>query len=211
MSMLGVYLFCIALGGVLIGASMLFGDADVEADVDVDVDADVDADVDNDGGLEWSVLPFGSLRFWTFLVECFGLTGALLTLVGIPSAWTIGISLTMGSVVGWFAFQFFRWLAREEVSADVGLERFSGEEAECVVAIRDGNRGKIRIDTLAERVEILASSGDHRDIERGAKVLIVSVRDGVAEVTALLPAGTAAHELQRQAQASATRQSEGAR
>ena len=76
--MLAVYLFCVALGGILILASILFGDADIEADVDVDADADLDQEI----SVEWSVLPFGSLRFWTFLVECFGLTGALLTLVG---------------------------------------------------------------------------------------------------------------------------------
>ena len=209
--MLALYLFCIALGGVLIAASMVFGDADVDvdADADFDADADADADSDSDGGLEWSVLPFGSLRFWTFLVECFGLTGALLTLVGIPSAWTIGISLTMGSVMGWMAFQFFRWLAHEEVTADVGLARLSGEEAVCIVAIRGSGSGKIRISSLPERVEVLACSADSRDIERGAKVLVVSVKEGIAEVTTLLPAGQTAQEIKRNAQAVAAQQVEG--
>ena len=185
--MLSVYLFCVALGGVLILASVLFGDADMEADVDVDVEADMDADLDQEVSLEWSVLPFGSLRFWTFLVECFGLTGALLTLVGIPSAWTVGISLMMGSTMGWLAFQFFRMIAREEVSGDVRLERFGGQEAHCMVAIRGGGKGKIRISSLAEQVDLLAQSSDQRDIERGAKVLVVGIHDGVAEVTSLLP------------------------
>ncbi len=217
MSLFGVYLFCVALGGVLILTSFFFGDADADADVDADVDldgdfdADLDADVDGDldgggSGLEWSVLPFGSLRFWTFLVESFGLTGALLTLVGVPSAWTMGISLMMGSMVGWFAFQFFKYLAKEEVSADVGLSRFAGEEAECVVAVRGSGKGKVRIDTLAERVEILATSADDHDIEKGTKVIVVSVVDGVADVTPLLPTGMTTDEVERQTKARAAGQ-----
>ena len=197
--MLAVYLFCVALGGILILASILFGDADIEADVDVDVDADLDQEI----SVEWSVLPFGSLRFWTFLVECFGLTGALLTLVGIPSAWTVGISLLMGSTMGWLAFQFFRWLAREEVSADTRLERLAGEEANCMVAIRGEGKGKIRISSLAEQVDILARSKDRRDIERGTKVLVVSIQDGVAEVTNLGPGNPTTHESRYRSQAHA--------
>lgn len=200
--MFAVYLFCMTLGGVLLFTSLFLGDADVDADVDADMDLDADADAEaGSGGLEWSVLPFGSLRFWTFLVETFGLTGAMLTVVGVPSAWTIGVSLMMGSMTGWFAFQFFRWLAKEEVTADTSLERFSGEDAECVVAIRGSGKGKIRIDTLAERVEILAVSGDQRDIERGTRVLVVAVNEGVADVTPLLPTGQTTDEVRRQATA----------
>ena len=81
-------------GGVLIGASVLLGDSDHDVDSDLDLDVDHDLDLDHDldhdlhidaqaggggGILEWSVLPFGSLRFWTFLVESFGLMGSLLT------------------------------------------------------------------------------------------------------------------------------------
>ncbi len=195
MSLLGLFLFCTAFGAVLLFTSMfLGGDADVDVDVDVDVDMDADADLDGDadastgsGGLEWSVLPFGSLRFWTFLVETFGLTGALLTFGGVPSGLTLAIALAVGTAVGWAAFQFFRVLAREEVSADVGLTRLVNEEGRVLLPIRPGQAGKVTVETATGRVEILASSGDGETIEVGAVVLLVAVRDGRAEVTRLTP------------------------
>jgi membrane protein implicated in regulation of membrane protease activity len=69
--LLGIYLGSLAMGGILIGASLLLGgndsdadadadadldaDMDLDADVDVDADADLDADTDIDGDLDADV------------------------------------------------------------------------------------------------------------------------------------------------------------
>jgi membrane protein implicated in regulation of membrane protease activity len=60
--LLGIYLGSLAMGGILIGASLLLGgndsdadadaDADLDADLDVDADADLDVDVDADADLD---------------------------------------------------------------------------------------------------------------------------------------------------------------
>ena len=55
--LLGIYLGSLAMGGILIGASLLMGggndtDADVDADADLDADLDVDADLDLDADLD---------------------------------------------------------------------------------------------------------------------------------------------------------------
>ena len=221
-----LYMVCVVAGGVLMGTSIfLGGDADADADMDMDLDADVDADFDLDadvdadgdldhgadiahagGGLEWSVLPFGSLRFWTFLVETFGLTGALLSCAGIPSAATLGIALGMGTIMGWGAFVFFRWLAKEEVSGKVALTDYKNSEARVLVRIPVGGKGKILLDSAAGRVELMATSMDTEEIGRNAQVLVVGVTEGVAQVTALSPAPKKeASEAAREAVAAAQR------
>ncbi len=231
MSLMALYMLCVAAGGVLMGTSILLGgdhDADADADLDVDahldldVDHDLDLDVDHDldldadhdadlghagdldahhgGGFEWSVLPFGSLRFWTFLVESFGLTGALLSCAGLPAGATLGLALAAGTAVGWSAFLFFRWLAHEQVSGRVALRDYENSEGRVLVRIpAGGGQGKIAIDTAAGRVELLAATLDDREIPRGAQVLVVRVADGVAQVTALTPTRREASEAARDA------------
>ena len=95
--MLEYYLGSLAFGGVLILASLVFGDSDVDADLDVDADIDVDAEVELDADVEmvqiddpadvvvsrWN--PLFSMRFWTFALASFGLSGTLLTIIGIPA------------------------------------------------------------------------------------------------------------------------------
>lgn len=197
MSFLSLYLFCLALGAVLLGASLFLGgdgdlDADADADLDLDGDADVDAGADDAGGFEWSVLPFGSLRFWTFLVGTFGLMGVLLDLMGVPALLALAVALATGLGVGWGAFRLFRWLAREEVSGAVHLSSYVEHEARVLVPVRRGGLGKIVVDRPSGRVELLATTRDARDIEVGGRVLVVSVdREGRAEVTALAPPGRA--------------------
>ncbi len=53
--MLPIYLGSLALGGILIGASLLLGggDSDLDADVDFDADADMDFDADADADVDF--------------------------------------------------------------------------------------------------------------------------------------------------------------
>ncbi len=59
--LLGIYLGSLAMGGILIGASLLLGgndsdaDADADADLDADMDADLDADIDVDADFDVDV------------------------------------------------------------------------------------------------------------------------------------------------------------
>lgn len=190
MSLLSVYLFFAALGGVLLGASLfLGGDGEADLDADADADADLDAGADDAGGFEWSVLPFGSLRFWTFLTGTFGLMGALLELLGVPTLLGLAVAVVTGAAVGWGAFHLFRWLSREEVTGETDLSRYVEHEARVLVPVRRGGLGKIVIDRPVGRLELLATTRDARDLEVGSQVLVVAIGpDGRAEVTSLGPA-----------------------
>ena len=123
-------ILAIARGGLFVAASVFFGDhdtdsdadfdadldtdfdadLDIDADIDVDVDADIDVDADHsiadivhaggDAAHDALWLPFFSLRFWTFSLASFGLTGTLLQLLIGVTAVVLPASLVTGMAVG---------------------------------------------------------------------------------------------------------------
>jgi hypothetical protein len=208
--MFPVYLFSFGFGAFLIALSAVFGggdadgdaDVDVDSDVDVDMDADVDVDMDMDmdadvdvdhdvdkdfhigdaGDAMW--LPFLSMRFWTFGSMVFGLSGLMLsTFLSVLPAAAVAIGLAVG--IGTGAAYVFKTLKTETVTGETGLRHYIGREARVLLAVRHDRPGKIVIDTAAGSIELPATTGDSKPIERGATVLIANVKDGQADVTAL--------------------------
>jgi hypothetical protein len=207
--MIELYVGSLAFGGILIGVSLALGghggDAGHDADTDHGPDGDADhgpeadhAGHDGDGGHALASthggppaasaptwLPFLSMRFWTFFAASFGLTGLLLTLLGVPTLLTALIALPNGAAIGTGAAWFFKRLKGGQVTADVGLERFVGSEAKVLLPIRPGDTGKIMIATMAGRFEMPARSRDAGTLEPGARVLVAHVDNGIADVTSL--------------------------
>lgn len=177
-----IYIFCAALGSVLVGASLLVGDADTDLDADFDADLDFDAD---GGDFDLSVIPFASMRFWTFLVTTFGFSGLTFSFLGLSPVWVLGISLALGGLIGYGGFQLFRYLSREQVSAATDLAHFRDTEARVLIRVPENGRGKIVIDSVSGRVEMMAHTRDGNEIPKDAIVLVVGTKDGVAEVTHL--------------------------
>lgn len=175
-----IYIFCAALGSVLVGASLFFGDADTDIDADFDADLDVEA-----GDFDLSVIPFASMRFWTFLVTTFGFSGLTFSFLGLSPIWVLGISLALGGLIGYGGFQLFRYLSREQVSAATELSQYRDTEARVLIRIPENGRGKIVIDSVSGRVEMMAHTRDDAEIPKDAIVLVVGTKDGVAEVTHL--------------------------
>ena len=75
------------------------------------------------------------------------------------------------------------------MTADVALTALAGSEAEVLLDVGPGKRGKVRARVGGQWVDFLAETGDSSVIERKDKVLIVSVNDGVAQVTRLRRVG----------------------
>lgn len=212
--LLPVYLGSLALGGVLIVASIVLGDADhdadldLDADVDVDADVDLDADVDADADLDGDVdkdfdlaqhaadaggtwLPFLSLRFWTFGLATFGGAGAILDVIGFSDLVSAPASAVTGIGVGWAIAAMFRRLKHERVTADVGLRQLSGQEGKLLLPVAPGKVGKVRVTVGGQDVDLMARSSDGVRLEPRQRVLVVGVDDGVAEVTSLPDGSTA--------------------
>ncbi|MEZ5397886.1 MAG: hypothetical protein R2724_34680 [Bryobacterales bacterium] len=192
-------------------------DGDVDHDLDGDVDHDLDGQADADGGDadhahegamsgEFSLWWLTSMRFWTFGLTAFGLTGTLLTLLSVSAPLAAVVAVVLGLFSGNVAARFFRALARDEVSGDTELGRYVGEEAKVLVGIRPGEQGKIVVSTLAGRVELLATTRDAEPIAVGNKVIVAEVRNGVADVSALPAAGSGEAERLRQRKAARRQQ-----
>jgi hypothetical protein len=198
--MLPIYLGSLTLGGILIGASILFGDGDVDADADFDVELDGDfgggLDADNDLMLAvkdpadavvdagtW--LPFLSLRFWTFAMATFGLSGTLLNLLGVGGIVAVVVSAVMAAGIGTGASWMFRALQTTQVSGNVGLRDVRGNEAKVLLPVGPNKMGKVRLLLDGQYVDLPARTQCKDLINRDDKVLVVDVSDGVADITAV--------------------------
>ena len=169
-------------------------DADIDADLDLDADVDADLDLDGDadaglGDMDKSLdadsnfwLPILSMRFWTFGLATFGMSGTLLSLLSWPSGLAFALASAVGVGIGWAAALLFRRLKSESVSAPTTLASYRGEEARVLLTIRPGGRGKIVLQGPEGRVEMMARSDVGDPIAPDSRVVIVAVVDGVAEV-----------------------------
>jgi len=195
----------LALGGVLIVASIVLGDSDT--DVDLDADVDVDIDIDGPGGLDgdqdglmimkdpadaiadagtW--LPFFSLRFWTFALATFGASGLLLHLLEVASFLAAGVSICLGGVIGTGAAYIFRQLQLVEPTGNVGLLEVSGTEATVLLNVGPDKMGKIRLRLDEQYIDLPARTQSETTLHRDEKALVLKVKDGIALITPV-PAG----------------------
>ena len=194
--LVSIYLFCLVLGGILVGASALLGghDADVGGDADVgelgaglelgDGDAG-DAGFDKDiGGFDGASLLwiFKSFRFWSFFSAFFGLTGLTLHVLELaPALVVLGISLALGFAIGGGASYVLRWLTTAEVGVTASEQSLIGKTGRILVEVKKGQPGKIRVMVQAEQRDFVALTdgngfaiGDEAEIIelRGDKVLV---------------------------------------
>jgi membrane protein implicated in regulation of membrane protease activity len=208
---LGFYLFCLLLGGVLVALSALGGasdaevDADVEleldmdadaeleleADADVDADADMDGDADADGHATADVasawLPIASMRFWTFFLAFGGLTGAALTVLeagGGPISIAL-IAAAVGYATGIAITRIVRSLRGKRVDSTLRRDDYVGSSAAVLLPVGPAQTGQVRIQIGGRIVDLAAETEDDEELARESEVFVYAVRDdGTLLVTA---------------------------
>ena len=175
--MMNLYLIALAVGGTLVMISLAFGgdgddiDLDLDADVDVDMEMDADADLDADADADADAagtdaldgwLPITSIRFWTFFLAFFGLTGTLIAGLGLAQS-PIATGLIAGAV-GWASgaamIAVYRRLKTDVVDSHVSDRDCLGASATVVVPVLPGQLGKVRLEIKGRTVELLARSED---------------------------------------------------
>ena len=162
-------------------------DADVDADAEMDADHDVDADADHDvgGGVDVSDfwLPFLSVRFYVFFMCFFGLTGLVFWFLYRNAPW---ISLTaasiMGVISGFSAAFIIQRLKKSSVGISVAPKDYKGLEADVLLAIEEGGRGKVRAHLKGQSIDLIARCMEAEPVAKGRKVLIIGVKDNEAVV-----------------------------
>jgi hypothetical protein len=160
-------------------------DADFDAEADVGADADGDADGHTDvGSTVW--LPFLSLRFWTFALAFFGLTGSVMTgLSLLHSQFAIlPLSIGMGLAAGTGVAYAMRRLSRQEVTSLVSRRDYSGMTARVLLPVSREQRGKIRLEVKGQLIDLPATTDEEAVFGRHDEVFVVEVEEHEAVVVA---------------------------
>ncbi|WP_017297034.1 OB-fold-containig protein [Nodosilinea nodulosa] len=182
----GIFVLLAAVGGL--DGAHIAGDFDVDAHLPDHIDIhfpdhvdDIDAGTQIDQTLtalrsRWW-LPFLSLRFWTFALCFFGLTGLLLQLVQPrPPGWLGAlIAVLMGFFCGLVAALVLRALGRQSVSSLIRPEDLTGQIGTVEIPFDAHSRGKVYLSLSGSRVSFLAMTQEEREFQRGDSVLVVGL------------------------------------
>ena len=127
-----------------------------------------------------------SLRFWTFALAFFGLTGVVfegMKLVSDPRL-VAGLAGGSGLVAGLGISLVLRSLKRQVVNSLPTEVGFVGLTGEVLLAVCPGDPGRIRVHSRGVDVDLPARGHDGATLPKGSKALVVDVTDGVATVAA---------------------------
>lgn len=198
--MLAIYLFALVLGGIFVVLSVFAGlgegDADLDMDADVDVDVAVDVAVDVDGdvggvdkefetGLGKRFRPWLSFKFYTFALAFLGLTGTVLTLLGLWDSvmGVLGVSALVGMISGLGVSYMLHLADRSEGGRAVGDDDFVGIQGRVILPLREGQRGKVRVRYHGRTMDLLAEVEDDAVVlDLNDECYVMSVDKGVAKV-----------------------------
>jgi hypothetical protein len=214
--MLVAYVVALGIGGTLVLASLVMGgkdkDLDKSVDKDVEKDFDVDHHADHDGhdhekggamvlagenamvkheggGLGDTVsmlLPVTSVRFWTFFLAFFGLTGMTLTAAALGPGVIANalLSTGVGYLSGLSVVSVGRKLKKASTDSTVGHSDYVGATAVVSLPVAKGRTGKIRLDLKGRTVELIADTEDDGSYDMKARVMIYQMTgDGRALIT----------------------------
>ncbi len=126
-----------------------------------------------------------SLQLWTYVLAFGGLTGLLLRWVANvpePLAGLCALGVGLGTAVT--ARKVLRRLSSGSDSGTVDGNRLVGSTAQVLIPAAAGGTGKVRLVARGQTVDLLARSNEGQALPEGAEVLILDIKDGIADVTA---------------------------
>ncbi len=101
------------------------------------------------------------MRFWTFFLSAFGLTGMLLKGFGLAGEIpTLITALSMGGLSGFTAAWVIKKLSEDDAGRAAGSADYIGKSAKVMVPVRSGSVGKIRVRVKGQQVDLLAVTDD---------------------------------------------------
>jgi membrane protein implicated in regulation of membrane protease activity len=176
-----LYVFALVLGGVLLGTSLLLGGHD-------------DAGGDHGGGHEkefhagdvgadFFLWMFRSVRFWTFFLAFFGLTGVVLDGAGIVESRFVALvcALGMGALSGFGAASLIRFLSTDESGQAPESSDYVGKTVRVVVPVSRKNTGKVRLQLKGNTVDVLAVT-DEEEFRANDEAIIIEMEGTQARI-----------------------------
>ncbi|AKF10727.1 NfeD family protein [Sandaracinus amylolyticus] len=188
--MIYVYVFALVLGGVLLGASMLLGGGESHGDGSHGTEGAASADGhDAPGGFETFLVAFLSLRFWTFFLAFFGLTGVVLDGLGLVASTIVAaiLALAMGLGAGGGAVWLMRRVRADDSNSAATTQDYVGKTARVLVAFGPGRTGKVRVEVRGSTIDLLAVSIDGASFALEEEVIVVEMEGTRAKVARLTP------------------------
>lgn len=187
--MLTVYWLCFAAGGVFVLIAILSGvdGADFAAhDFDIHLDDDVEVTDFPDRSppspfrsrqIPWYSI-FGivkTLKFWTFAICFFGLTGLVLShmAVKLPTTLITIVAIVMGIICGSLVAGSLRWLRRRHVDSLVRANDLVGLTGIVEIPFDQTSRGKVRLLVKGTMIDMIANTDDEKPLQTGDRVLVV--------------------------------------
>jgi hypothetical protein len=199
--MLFTYLFCLVVGGIFVLMAAIAGSHDLDLDTtDFDVDLHPDTDIELTEGprednratrtppspLEqwgsWLLSILTSLKFWTFGIGFFGLTGVVLSALQLTlsEGWIAAISTLMGLICGTTTAALYRTLQKRQVNSLIRSTDFVGLIGTVTLPITKISRGKVRLCIKGTTLEAVAYTDHPTELSLGVLVLVVGTeRDRV--------------------------------
>lgn len=126
-----------------------------------------------------------SLQLWTYVLAFGGITGLLLRAVANvpePLAGLCALGVGLGTAVT--ARKVLRRLSSNSDSGTVDGNRLIGTTAQVLIPASAGGTGKVRLIARGQTVDLLARSNEGQALHEGAEVVILDIKDGIADVTA---------------------------
>lgn len=171
---LGLYLFAAAAGVPLVLWFVLAGGEDGGGPDD------------GIAGVMLRRLPLSTIAFVT---ATFGVCGLVLGAAGTAPRTTLVASAVAGAVAGTLNGALFAYLRRSGSTTEVSDEQLSGKIGRVVLPVGAGRRGRIAVTIGGQQIHLSAQAlpESPADLQVGAEVVVVEVRNGIASVTALDP------------------------
>ncbi len=191
--MLSVYWFCFVLGGIFVLLAVLGGldgaDFDIHFDTDFDVHIDSDIELTDPGDRPaeptiprqrrrhhpWRFLVgmLKSLKFWTFGICFFGLTGLVLSQLPLsPLLVAIG-AISMGLLCGALVAGILQALRRRQVDSLVRSSDLVGLPGTVELPFNATNRGKVRLLVKGTLLNFTAYTDEAKEFNVGDQILVV--------------------------------------
>ena len=121
------------------------------------------------------------------------MTGTILESLGSvnPNA-PLATSLVLGLVLGYSIAWGFQKLKKSNITVETSSSSLKQQMGTALLSIGEDKRGKVRLLVDNQAIDMIAITQDNSPIQIGEKIIVVSVKDGVANVTRL------SHQLQHQ-------------
>ena len=193
--MTNLYLFSLVSGGIVLLASIFVGDRQIHNRCDTHFGSKLQGNlpphrdrqnhIASKANALWALLAsLCSLRFWSFALTFFGLTGLVLGDLGLlcSDEHVSLLAIAVGLAAGLLAILMIRRLANSETNSASDERDFVGKVGKVLVPISTDNLGKIRITLRSGAVDVLASTDESEPFTVGEAALIIHMNDTTAVV-----------------------------